>query len=483
MAQNATRGDSVNSRALTSVPCMSSILRIERARLVTEMRANARLATPLVLGQLSAIGMNAVDALLAGHFNAHTLAVVAVATSVWSLAIVGSIGVMLAVPPSVAQLNGADRRADIGPLFAQAIWLALALGLVMGLAIFFAGPMLPRLIGVDAKLTDDVGQFLRVIAFGAPALALFAALRGLSEGLGLGRPTMYFALLGPVLLAPLGYVLMYGRFGVESMGALGAAIATAIVLWIQVAAFATYVIRSRHFRDLKLLQSWAKPNPRTLGELLHIGLPMGITLLMEGGLFVAVALIIGRLGTDIVASHQVALNVASIAFMVPLGLALATTVRVGNAVGRNDVVGVRHAAMAGFALTLGTQVFSAGLMAVLPHAIARLYTSDVAVISLAAQLLLLAAIFQLSDGIQVVANGALRGLKDTRVPMVITLIAYWVFGMPIGWWLTFQHDMGARGMWIGLIAGLSAAAVLLTTRFWRMTARMATTVQMQATRA
>ncbi|MGB4858995.1 MAG: MATE family efflux transporter [Dokdonella sp.] len=462
---------------------MSSILRIERARLATEMRASARLATPLVLGQLSAIGMNAVDALLAGHFNAHTLAVVAVATSVWSLAIVGSIGVMLAVPPSVAQLNGAERRADIGPLFAQAIWLALALGLVIGSAIFFAGPLLPRLIGVDSKLTDDVGQFLRVIAFGAPALALFAALRGLSEGLGLGRPTMYFALLGPVLLAPLGYVLMYGHFGVESMGALGAAIATTIVLWIQVTAFSTYVIRNRRFRDLHLLHHWAKPDPRTLAELLRIGLPMGITLLMEGGLFVAVALIIGRLGTDIVASHQVALNVASIAFMVPLGLALATTVRVGNAVGRNDVVGVRHAAMAGFVLTLGTQIFSAGVMAILPHAIASLYTSDVAVVSLAAQLLLLAAIFQLSDGIQVVANGALRGLKDTRVPMVITLIAYWIFGMPVGWWLTFHHDMGARGMWIGLIAGLSAAAVLLTTRFWRMSARMATTAAMQASRA
>ncbi|MEO7916409.1 MAG: MATE family efflux transporter [Dokdonella sp.] len=452
---------------------MPTILRIDRARLASEMRASARLATPLILGQLSAIGMNSVDALLAGHLNAHTLAAVAVATSVWALAIVASIGVMLSVPPSVAQLNGAHRRADIAPLFAQAIWLALALGVVLGLAIHFAGPLLPALIGVDARLTEDVGAFLRAIAFGAPALALFASMRGLSEGLGLGRPTMYFALLGPVLLAPLGYVLMYGRLGVPSLGALGAAIATAIVLWVQVFAFATYLLRSRHFRDLNLLQGWARPDPRTIGELLHIGLPMGVTLLMEGGLFVAVALIIGRLGTDIVASHQVALNVASIAFMVPLGMALATTVRVGNAVGRNDAIGVRHAALASFALTLGTQFFSAGLMATLPTVIASLYTSDAAVIALAGQLLLLAAIFQLSDGIQVVANGALRGLKDTRIPMVISLVAYWGFGMPVGWWLTFRLDMGARGMWIGLIAGLSAAAILLTTRFWRMSGRLA----------
>lgn len=452
---------------------MSVILRIDRARLASEMRASAALATPLVLGQLSAISMNAIDALLAGHLNTHTLAAVTVGTSVWSLAIVAAIGVMMAVPPSVAQLNGAGRRGDIAPLFAQAIWLALALGVVLASAIYWLGPLLPAKIGVDPKLTEDVGTFLRAIAFGAPALALFAALRGLTEGLGLGRPTLYFGLLGPVLLAPLAYVLMYGRLGVPSLGASGAAIATAIVLWIQVAAFASYIALNPRFRDLHLMQGWARPNPRTLGELLRIGLPMGVTLLMEGGLFVAVALVIGRLGSAVVASHQVALNVASIAFMVPLGLALATTVRVGNAVGRNDAIGIRAAALAGVALTVGAQIVSAGLMASLPRAIASLYTADVAVIALAAQLLLLAAIFQLSDGVQVVANGALRGLKDTRIPMFITLLAYWGFGMPVGWWLTFQQGMGARGMWIGLIAGLSVAAVLLSWRFWRLSARIA----------
>jgi MATE family multidrug resistance protein len=163
----------------------------------------------------------------------------------------------------------------------------------------------------------------------------------------------------------------------------------------------------------------------------------------------------------------VAINIASLFFMIPLGLAMAITVRVGNAVGRGDERGVRYAGFCGIGLTLVTQMVSAGLMLSLPHFIAALYTRDPAVITLAAQLIMLAGLFQFSDGIQVASNGALRGLKDTRVPMAITLFAYWIVGMPVGWWLAFHHGMGARGMWMGLIAGLSVAAVMLFTRFWR----------------
>jgi MATE family multidrug resistance protein len=193
-----------------------------------------------------------------------------------------------------------------------------------------------------------------------------------------------------------------------------------------------------------------------------------VSLFMEASLFVAVALAIGTLGTDVVASHQIAINVASVTFMVPLGIAMATTVRVGHAIGRGDAEGVRGAGLAGLALTLATQGISAILMLTVPQRIAALYTADTAVIGLAAELLVLAGLFQFSDGLQVSASGALRGLKDTRVPMLITTFAYWGVGMPVGWWLAFKAGLGARGMWMGLIAGLSMAAVLLTTRFWRL---------------
>lgn len=450
---------------------MPAILHRRQPRLARELRETLRLAVPLVFGQLSAVGMNVIDALLAGHLDAHTLGAVAIGTSVWMLAIVVAIGVMMALPPSIAQLNGAGRRDAVGPLFRQALWLALFLGVGLGLAVRFGGGVLVAVIGIDPALVADVIRFLHAIAWGAPALTLFFGLRGLSEGLGLTRPTMYFSLLGLLLLAPVGYVLMYGALGVPRLGAQGSGMATAFVLWLQAIAFSIYVALRRHYRDLHLLARFEKPDTRALAGLLHIGVPMGVTLLMEAGLFVTVALAIGTLGTDVVAGHQVAINVASVAFMVPLGLAMATTVRVGHSVGRGDAQNVREAGLVGIALTLLTQTVSAGAMLLWPQRIAALYTHDPAVIALAAQLLVLAGLFQFSDGIQVAANGALRGLKDTRMPMFITMFAYWGVGMPIGWWLAFPHGLGARGMWMGLIAGLSVAAVLLSRRFWKLAAR------------
>ncbi|MEO7199359.1 MAG: MATE family efflux transporter [Dokdonella sp.] len=451
---------------------MIALLPSDRSRLLAEFGATSRLALPLVLGQLSAVGMNVIDTMLAGHLSKHALGAVAVGASIWTLVLVSAIGIMMSLPPSVSQLHGAGRDSEIGPLFRQSLWLAIPLGCVLGLAVALLGPNLMLLTGVDPALNDDVGLFLGAVAFGAPALTVFFALRGLSEGLGMTRPTMYFSMLGLILLGPIGYVLMYGHFGFAPRGVLGLGIATALVLWLQCFAFAIYVARRQSYARLDLLARFDWPHWPTLAGLLHIGLPMGITLFMEASLFVAVALFIARLGTDIVASHQIALNVASVSFMVPLGIAMATTVRVGHAVGRGDYINVRHAGAVGLLLTLAVQLVSAGLMFSLPIAIATLYTRDPVVIALAAQLLILAAMFQLSDGIQVAANGALRGLKDTRVPMFITAFAYWGVGIPVGWWLAFPLGLGARGMWMGLIAGLTMSAILLTTRFWRQLDRL-----------
>jgi len=424
-------------------------LRPERAHLAREMRATVRLALPLMLAQLAAVGSNVIDAVLAGHVGAHVLGAVAVGASIWSLAIVSGIGMMMAVPPSVAQLDGAGRRHEL-------LWFAVR----------HAAPLIDA-IGVTASLRHDVQRFLLAISWGAPALTSYFALRGLSEGLSLTRPSMVFGLGGLALLVPLGYVLMFGKLGLSPQGAHGCGMATALVLWLEMLGFGIYVLCHPNYRGLGLLDHFEGPNLRRIGELVHIGLPMAVTLLAEAGLFVAAALIISTLGEDAIASHQVAINIASLFFMIPLGLAMAITVRVGNAVGRGDERGVRYAGFCGIGLTLATQLFSAVLMLSLPHFIAALYTRDPRVIALAAQLIMLAGLFQFSDGIQVAANGALRGLKDTRVPMAITLFAYWVIGMPVGWWLAFHHGMGARGMWVGLIAGLSVAAVMLFVRFWR----------------
>jgi len=443
-----------------------SASRPEAARVRQEIAATIKLALPLILAQLAAIGANVIDAVLAGHVSAHVLGAVAVGTSIWSLPLMAGIGMMMAVPPSVAQLDGAGRRHEIGAVLQQALWLALIAGVLLWFAVRHTGPLID-LIGVAPGLREEVERFLQAISWGAPAMTAYFALRGVSEGLSLTRPSMMFSFGGLALLIPLGYVLMFGKLGIPPQGARGCGMATAIMLWLEMLGFAAYMLRHRNYHGLGLLERFEWPDWRRIGALLHVGGPMAVTLLAEAGLFVAAALVISTLGEEIVASHQVAFNVASVFFMVPLGLAMAITVRVGNAVGRADASAVRYAGFCGIGLTLFTQLVSAGLMLSLPHFIAGLYTSEPGVLTLAVQLIMLAGLFQLSDGIQVASNGALRGLKDTRVPMVMTLFAYWVIGMPLGWWLSFRHDLGARGMWIGLIGGLSVAALLLFSRFWR----------------
>lgn len=439
-------------------------------RLRREFRETLILAVPIVLGQLSAIGMNVVDAVLAGHYGAATLAAVAVGASIWSLVIVAAIGVMLALPPTVAQLSGAGNDVRIGAVFRQALWLAFILGVILFFAVRHAEPLL-RAIGIDPAIVTETQKFLHALSWGAPALTGYFALRGLSEGLGLTRPTMYFGALGLIVLVPIGYVLMYGGFGWPARGAQGSGMATAIVLWMQLAAFASYLALRRHYRTYRLFAHFVRPHWGEILELLRLGVPMGVSVLMEAGLFVATALLIGSLGTDAIASHQIAINVASVTFMLPLGVAMATTVRVGRAVGRGDGDGVRYAGFIGIATSLITQTLSCAVMALFPYWIVGLYTDDASVAVLAAQLLLLAAIFQFSDGIQVTANGALRGLKDTTVPMILTTLAYWGIGMPVGYWLAFHAGAGVQGMWVGLIVGLSVAAVLLFWRFYRQALR------------
>jgi MATE family multidrug resistance protein len=303
-------------------------------------------------------------------------------------------------------------------------------------------------------------------------------MRYLCDGLHHTVPTMVVGFGGLVLLVPLGYAMAFGVDGLlPEMGAGGLGIASGLVMWVQALAMAAYLLRTRRFHDLHLFGHLEPPRAAPIRDLLVTGLPIGLTWLMEGGLFVATALVIGRLGEVPSAAHQIAINVSSLCFMVPMALAEATTVRVGHAVGRGDRDGLRRAAFAGYALVVMTQLTTGSGLFLANDAIAGLYTADAAVAALAATLLLMAATFQFPDGIQVLSIGALRGLKDTRRPMLIAALAYWGIGMPLGAVLglgvgAFTPAMGPKGMWIGLIAGLTVAALLLSTRFVRLSRRI-----------
>jgi MATE family multidrug resistance protein len=428
-----------------------------------ELGEVGRLALPLVLGQLLAMLMNVIDTVLGGRHGPHTLAVIAVGSAVWSIVIICCLGLLFAIPPNVAQRDGAGRRDEIAPLFAQGLWIAWAIGLAL-FAGLRAAPLLLEAMQVDVSLRADTAAFLRAASWGAPALASFFALRFFCEGLGYARATLYFSALGVLVLLPLGYGLIFGRLGFAEHGAPGAGIALACTVWLQAIAMAVFVLRHPRFADLGLLRRFTLPRWHPIRDLLSLGLPIAFMILMEGSLFVIAALLVSSLGATAVASHQVAINVASITFMVPLGVGMATTVRVGNALGAGDVGRTRAAALAGLLLAAAAQVTSASSLALFAPQIAALYTSDLVVAGLAAQLMLYAAVFQFSDGMQVVAASALRGLKDARVPALLTVIAYWGIGMTLGWYCTFRLGRGAPGMWVGLIAGLSAAALLLLGR-------------------
>ena len=436
-----------------------------------ELAATARLAGPLIGGQLTMVGMNTIDTVMAGRLDAVALGAVAVGSSVWASIMLFATGVLMVLAPSIAQAEGAGEHHRVAPLTRQTFWVALGLAVV---GVLLAANMRPLLdlLRVDPVLVAPAAAYLRALCWGVPAWAGFMVLRNLSEGLGATRPTLYFGLVGLAVNVPADWVLMYGKLGLPELGAEGCGYATAAVWWCQLVGMTIYVARRPRYRHLELFSRLEPPDREAIGRILRLGMPVGVMWLMEVSMFTMVALLIGTMGTVMVAGHQVTINFAAFTFMVPLGLSMATSVRVGNAVGRRDPVGVRLAARAGYALAMCSQTVSASLMLLVPASIAGIYTQDPEVVAIAVQLLFLAAIFQLSDGIQVSSAGILRGLNDTKVPMLITVVAYWLVGLPLGAVLAFRFDLGARGMWIGLIAGLTAAAILLALRYRAMSARL-----------
>lgn len=443
-----------------------------------ELRATATLALPLVLGHVSTGLISFVDNVIAGHHGTRTLAAVTVGTALLWLPMMVPIGTLIALTASISQLDGAGRRDAIAPLFRQALWLGLGLGLLM-FAFLSAVPYALGAFGIAADIIPGATAFAHAVRWGVPALILFFCMRYLSEGLHWTLPTMLLGFGGLAVLAPLGYALTFGLGPLPELGAAGLGAASATVMWLQAACFAGYLARSKRFAPLGLFARFEAPRWGAIRELLATGLPIGVTVLMEGGLFIVTALLIARLGEVPAAAHQIAINVSALCFMVPMGLAEATTVRVGRALGAGDPHGVRRAARAGYAIVLLTQTLSALVLLLGHDAIVAVYTRDLAVAALASSLLLYAATFQFPDGIQVMSAGALRGLRDTRVPMFLAMASYWGLGMPLGAGLGLGLGWGPQGMWTGLILGLAAAAVLMGWRLaWslrRLPAQAATT--------
>ncbi|MDA8484742.1 MATE family efflux transporter [Pseudomonas resinovorans] len=440
------------------------------SRAIAELRALLKLATPIMVAQLSNTAMGFVDAVMAGRVSPRDLAAVALGNSIWIPVFLLMTGTLLATTAKVAERFGGGRQEEIGPLVRQALWLALVVGLAGALVLLNARPVL-QLMGVDPELIDPAMGYLQGIAFGFPAVALYYVLRCFSDGLGRTRPSMVLGLCGLLLNIPLNYILIYGHLGMPAMGGVGCGWASGTVMWFMLLGMLSWVSRAPVYQPSRLFERFDKPQLPVIKRLLSVGGPIGIAVFAESSIFAVIALLIGGLGATVVAGHQIALNFSALVFMIPYALAMAVTVRVGQALGRGEPRAARFAAGVGIGVALAYACLSASLMLLCRELIAKMYSPDPAVIAVAAMLIVYSALFQFSDAIQVAAAGALRGYQDTRATMIITLFAYWGIGLPVGYALGLSHWLGEpsgpKGLWQGLVVGLTCAAVLLSVRLTR----------------
>ena len=431
-----------------------------------------RLAGPLIVNNLSIAGMQFADAVMAGRLGAESLAAVAVGGSVWFLGFTVCLGLMMSLSPIAARYYGAGEPEMIGRYTRQGLWLAAVLGFTLfTLTQLFVQPVLDHL-GIDSGFRDITVGYVRAIMFGAPAICVFLAYRFTTEGIGFTRPIMYMSLFALVSNVFLNWVLMYGQFGIPAYGAVGCGMASAITMWLMAIAMSIYVGRKPIYKALKIFDHWAPVRMPVLKEIFALGTPIAVTITAEAGLFSAVSILVGTRGADVTAAHQIALNFAATMFMIPLALSAATTVRIGHALGSGQPDKARLGGMTGIAMCIVFMACSAAFLLLFRDVVVSVYTNDPSVTEIAISLLLMAAIFQIADGVQIGAAGALRGYKDTRMPMLINTFSYWALGFPLAYLATVTYRAPPAYIWGGFVLGLSVAAVLLTTRFNRLSKRL-----------
>jgi len=441
-----------------------------RARLGNELRGLWRLAWPILVGQLAHIGMAVVDVAMAGHASAQDLAGVSLGVSIWNMLIITIMGVMMSVNPTVAHQVGAGELDQVPHVVRQALWKALGVGLLACLAANLACLLFEQM-ALEPYVRELATGFVRITSVSMPLFACFRVLHGYSTSINQTKPLMVIALLSLLLNMLVNGLLVFGTLGFPRLGGLGCAWATFVTVAFNLAALLWWMRRASAYRATWPFAHFEPPHLGQIKNLLKLGLPIGITYFAETSAFSLIALLIAKFGSTQMAAHQIALNFSSLTFMVPLSIGLALLTRVGQSLGAGDAVLARYQAWVGVAVGLGFATVSALLMAFFNQSIALAYTSDVAVVALTAQLLILAAIFQLSDATQVVTSCAIRGYKVTRSPMVIHLTAFWVFALPLGYtlglapsWMPWApaQPMAAQGFWMSLIVGLTIAALGLT---------------------
>lgn len=434
------------------------------ASLGHDLRALLRVGWPLILNNLFSIGVNVSDTLMVGRLGATQLAALSIGSSVWIGIFLGGLGILMALGPTVAHHYGAHRDVAIGHDVRQAMWVALTLAVVVVLIMHLVEPVL-RWLEIAPEVRILAVGYLHALSFGVPGLYLYHVLRQFNEGIGRTVPIMVVTGIALGINVLLSYAFIFGRLGAPRLGVIGGGAGSALAYWCMFLLLAAHVRSNPRYRRFELWHHSFRPDALAIRRLLALGGPIGLSLMLQAGLFTALALLMGTLGANYAAAHQITLNYAGLVFMLPLGLGFATAVLVGQASGRGAPEEARRIG----ALGIGVCCMIATTIAVATYFsgpwIARAYTDDAAVIGIASSLLSISAVLQMGDGTQCAAAGALRGLKDTRVPMLINGGIYWGIGFVAAYLLGIVGGWHAQGIWCGLALALCVAAVTLSLRF------------------
>lgn len=442
-----------------------------------EAAATLSLAWPLILTQLAQMALSTTDVVLLGRLGPQAVAAGALALNLFNAFVLFGVGVMTAAVPMVARERGrmAHSVRDVRRTVRQSLWVALTLSLPSWVVLWNGEPIF-ALLGQDPAVSADAARLLRVLMWSLLPFFAFVGLRSFVAALERPQWTLVVNLLALPINGVVGWLLIFGEAGAPRLGIVGVGWATVATSIAMLAALALVLVRDRRFRRYHVFGRFWQPDFARWREYLHLGLPIGIMIAFESTVFNAAAFLAGLLGTDTLAAHAVTLQIAATAFMIPLGLSQGVTVRVGLAHGRDDAHGVFVAGWTGFVLVLGFMMINAAVMVAVPLPLIGAFLDradpvNTAAIDLARSFLMLAALFQIVDGVQAVTAGMLRGCHDTRVPMILAAVGYWGIGLTGSIVLAFPLGFAGRGIWMGLALGLGSVAIMLTLRWIALTGR------------
>lgn len=431
----------------------------------------SRLSYPIIIGQIGIVLMGVADVMMIGRLDATNLAAVGLANSVYFLITILGVGTLTAISPLVAKAKGSGQTNDVALLFGQGLRAAVILGVLLTLVIFLLTLNL-HWFGQTAEVTRLGKSFLHLLNTSTLFFMLFLASKQFSDGLSFTKPSAVITIAALILNVLLNWLLIYGNLGFPKMGLNGAGVATSISRFAMAVSMIAYVFTRKQYKPFLRAVVERSRAALLLKEIFVIGLPSGFQYLFEVGAFASAAIIIGWFGETQLAAHMIAINLASVTYMVATGLSAGGSIAVGGAIGRRNKTDMMRSGRAALILGAIFMGFCSIVFALFNKQLIGLYTHDAEVGHMASYLLLIAAFFQLSDGIQCVGLGVLRGLSDTRIPTLITIVAYWVIGIPIGYMLAYKFNLTLYGIWFGLSIGLLFSAVSLTIRFLKESKRV-----------